>query len=228
MWGGGEIVKTVKITLHGADHSTFIQGNIGTSNWGLNLLQEENVIPDIVAMAHHCEVLSIRGCVTSKLHWECCVWSYKYYKSVQLAVECSAFFPVSFRTCLYVLGLISKTKQGCELLKLQGWDAVRHSRRQQWPVVPDEVEQQPQPQPTLLSSVPSTLSLNSESTSSRHNSESDSTQPSKCFFNSFLTIRHTFKHIKHSDFLKVKVIHLWHYIRNPALFAIKPPKESLW
>ncbi|XP_066501581.1 rapamycin-insensitive companion of mTOR [Hoplias malabaricus] len=119
-------------------------GNIGTSNWGLNLLQEENVIPDIVALAHHCEVLSIRG------------------------------------TCLYVLGLISKTKQGCELLKLQGWDAVRHSRRQQWPVVPDEVEQQQQqlPPPTLLSSVPSTLSLNSESTSSRHNSESDSTQPS--------------------------------------------------
>ncbi|KAF4077564.1 hypothetical protein AMELA_G00209630 [Ameiurus melas] len=117
-------------------------GNIGTSNWGLNLLQEENVIADIVALAHHCEVLSIRG------------------------------------ICLYVLGLISKTKQGCELLKLQGWDAVRHSRRQQWPVVPDEVEQQPPPPPTLLSSVPSTLSLNSESTSSRHNSESDSTQPS--------------------------------------------------
>lgn len=101
-------------------------------------------------------------------------------------------FHVSFRTSLYVLGLISKTKQGCELLKVQGWDAVRHSRRQQWPVVPDEVEQQPPPPPTLLSSVPSTLSLNSESTSSRHNSESDSTQPSKCFSNCFLIIRCNF------------------------------------
>lgn len=157
-----------------------------------------------------------------------------YDKSFQLAIECPVLFPVSFRTCLYVLGLISKTKQGCELLKLQGWDAVRHSRRQQWPVVPDEVEQQPPPQPTLLSSVPSTLSLNSESTSSRHNSESDSTQPSKRFFNSFLTIRHTFKHMKQSDVFffwlvpeSQGVIHLWHYIRNPALFAIKPPKESL-
>ncbi|XP_026052059.1 rapamycin-insensitive companion of mTOR-like [Carassius auratus] len=127
-------------------------GNIGTSNWGLNLLQEENVIPDIVALAHDCEVLSIRG------------------------------------TCLYILGLISKTKQGCELLKLHGWDAVRHNRRQLWPVVPDEVEQsqnlqqqqqQQQQQPLIhLSSAPSTLSLTSESTSSRHNSESDSTQPS--------------------------------------------------
>ncbi|MFT7797327.1 rapamycin-insensitive companion of mTOR isoform X1 [Arapaima gigas] len=114
-------------------------GNIGSSNWGLNLLQEENVIPDIVALAQHCEVLSIRG------------------------------------TCLYVLGLISKTKQGCEVLKQHGWDAVRHSRRQLWPVVSDELERQ---LPSELSSVPSTLSLNSESTSSRHNSESESTQPS--------------------------------------------------
>ncbi|XP_051955427.1 rapamycin-insensitive companion of mTOR-like [Xyrauchen texanus] len=134
-------------------------GNIGTSNWGLNLLQEENVIPDIVNLAHDCEVLSIRG------------------------------------TCLYVLGLISKTKQGCELLKLHGWDAVRHNRRQLWPVVPDEVEQQQnlqqlqqqqqqQQQPLIqLSSAPSTLSLNSESTSSRHNSESDSTQPSMYILN---------------------------------------------
>ncbi|XP_061116623.1 rapamycin-insensitive companion of mTOR isoform X2 [Conger conger] len=77
-------------------------------------------------------------------------------------------------TSLYVLGLISKTKQGCELLKQQGWDAVRHSRRQLWPVVPDEVEQ---PVSSELSSVPSTLSLNSESTGSRHNSESETTQP---------------------------------------------------
>ncbi|XP_016533562.1 rapamycin-insensitive companion of mTOR isoform X2 [Poecilia formosa] len=110
-------------------------GNIGSSNWGLNLLQEENVIPDILALAQHCEVLSVRG------------------------------------TCIYVLGVISKTKQGCEVLKQYGWDAVRHSRRTLWPVTPDEVDTQ---LTSELSSVPSTLSLNSESTSSRHNSESES------------------------------------------------------
>uniref|UniRef100_A0A667WIT3 RPTOR independent companion of MTOR complex 2 n=1 Tax=Myripristis murdjan TaxID=586833 RepID=A0A667WIT3_9TELE len=114
-------------------------GNIGSSNWGLNLLQEENVIPDILALAQHCEVLSVRG------------------------------------TCVYVLGVISKTKQGCEVLKQYGWDAVRHSRRTLWPVTPEEVDTQ---LTSELSSVPSTLSLNSESTSSRHNSESES-QPSK-------------------------------------------------
>ncbi|XP_068106549.1 rapamycin-insensitive companion of mTOR isoform X2 [Hyperolius riggenbachi] len=113
-------------------------GNIGSSNWGLNLLQEENVIPDILALAQHCEVLSIRG------------------------------------TCAYVLGLLSKTKQGCDILKQHNWDAVRHSRRQLWPVVPDDIEQLC----NELSSVPSTLSLNSESTSSRHNSESESALPS--------------------------------------------------
>ncbi|KAK6306124.1 hypothetical protein J4Q44_G00230490 [Coregonus suidteri] len=109
-------------------------GNIGSSNWGLNLLQDENVIPDILALAQHCEVLSIRG------------------------------------TCVYVLGVISKTRQGCEVLKQYGWDAVRHSRRTLWPVTPDEVDTQ---MTSELSSVPSTLSLNSESTSSRHNSESE-------------------------------------------------------
>ncbi|CDQ60307.1 unnamed protein product [Oncorhynchus mykiss] len=117
------------------------QGNIGSSNWGLNLLQEEGVIPDIVVLALHCEVLSVRG------------------------------------TCLYVLGLISKTRQGCDMLKQHGWDAVRHSRRTLWPVVPDDMEPHPNP-PSLLSSVPSSLSLASDSTSSMHNSESDSTQPS--------------------------------------------------
>ncbi|XP_065511625.1 rapamycin-insensitive companion of mTOR isoform X3 [Caloenas nicobarica] len=115
-------------------------GNIGSSNWGLNLLQEENVIPDIMALAQHCEVLSVRG------------------------------------TCVYVLGLIAKTKQGCDILKHHNWDAVRHSRRQPWPVVPDDMEQLC----NELSSVPSTLSLNSESTSSRHNSESESA-PSSMF-----------------------------------------------
>ncbi|NXA44931.1 RICTR protein, partial [Nothocercus julius] len=115
-------------------------GNIGSSNWGLNLLQEENVIPDIMALAQHCEVLSVRG------------------------------------TCVYVLGLIAKTKQGCDILKHHSWDAVRHSRRQPWPVVPDDMEQLC----NELSSIPSTLSLNSESTSSRHNSESESA-PSSMF-----------------------------------------------
>ncbi|NXE29811.1 RICTR protein, partial [Ardeotis kori] len=115
-------------------------GNIGSSNWGLNLLQEENVIPDIMALAQHCEVLSVRG------------------------------------TCVYALGLIAKTKQGCDILKHHNWDAVRHSRRQPWPVVPDDMEQLC----NELSSIPSTLSLNSESTSSRHNSESESA-PSSMF-----------------------------------------------
>ncbi|KAL4617283.1 rapamycin-insensitive companion of mTOR-like isoform X2 [Arapaima gigas] len=81
-------------------------GNIGSSTWGLNLLQEENVIPDILALAQQCEVLSIRG------------------------------------TCLYVLGLISSTKQGCNMLKQHGWDAVRHPRNQLWPLVLDEEDPQ--------------------------------------------------------------------------------------
>ncbi|KAM7147671.1 rapamycin-insensitive companion of mTOR isoform 7-T13 [Molossus nigricans] len=128
-----EEIKKLKASL-------WALGNIGSSNWGLNLLQEENVIPDILKLAKQCEVLSIRG------------------------------------TCVYVLGLIAKTKQGCDILKCHNWDSVRHSRKHLWPVVPDDVEQLC----NELSSIPSTLSLNSESTSSRHNSESESA-PSSMF-----------------------------------------------
>uniref|UniRef100_A0A4W3JTQ3 RPTOR independent companion of MTOR complex 2 n=1 Tax=Callorhinchus milii TaxID=7868 RepID=A0A4W3JTQ3_CALMI len=108
-------------------------GNIGSSNWGLNLLQEENVVPDMIALAQQCEILSVRG------------------------------------TCVYVLGLLAKTKPGCDVLKQHSWDCVRHSRRHPWPVAPDDMEQLY----SELCSVPSTLSLNSECASSRHNSESE-------------------------------------------------------
>ena len=37
------------------------QGNIGSANWGVNLLLEEGVVPEVVALAQHCEVLSVRG-----------------------------------------------------------------------------------------------------------------------------------------------------------------------
>lgn len=106
-------------------------GNIGSTNWGLNLLLEESVIPDIVSLAYHCEVLSIRG------------------------------------TCVYVLGLMSKTKPGCEALKQEGWDSVRHSRSTLWPVDPEEFEAHLKP-----------CSLNfTESTSSQHNSDRESVNP---------------------------------------------------
>uniref|UniRef100_A0AAR2KBP4 RPTOR independent companion of MTOR, complex 2 a n=1 Tax=Pygocentrus nattereri TaxID=42514 RepID=A0AAR2KBP4_PYGNA len=115
-------------------------GNIGSSNWGVNLLQEENIIPDIITLAQSCEVLSIRG------------------------------------VCIYVLGVISRTRQGSEVLKVLGWDSVRHGRRQQWPIV-EEMETR---LPGELSSIPSTLSLNSESNSSQRESESES-QPSEMY-----------------------------------------------
>ncbi|XP_071322284.1 rapamycin-insensitive companion of mTOR-like isoform X2 [Trachinotus anak] len=131
-WAG---IKQLKAAL-------WALGNIGSSNWGLNLLLEERVIPDIVALAHDCEVLSIRG------------------------------------TCLYVLGLISKTRQGCDTLKLLGWDAVRHGHGALWPVVLEELEPQSKPH-NLLPSVPGVFRVN-EPTSPRHNIETTNLQPSVC------------------------------------------------
>ncbi|XP_029941324.1 rapamycin-insensitive companion of mTOR-like [Salarias fasciatus] len=93
-------------------------GHIGSSNWGVKLLQEDGLIPDLVSLAHHCEVLSVRG------------------------------------TCVYVLGLISKTWQGCDSLKQHGWDAVRHSLNTLWPVVPEELEPPSKPCAPLPSTAP--------------------------------------------------------------------------
>uniref|UniRef100_A0A8C4ZMQ3 Rapamycin-insensitive companion of mTOR n=1 Tax=Gadus morhua TaxID=8049 RepID=A0A8C4ZMQ3_GADMO len=168
--------------------------NIGSSNWGLNLLQEENVIPDILAMAQHCEVLSIRG------------------------------------TCVYVLGVISKTRQGCEVLKQHGWDAVRHSRRTQWPVTPEEVDAM---LTSELSSVPSTLSLNSESTSSRHNSESES-QPSMYIMDDDKC--EVLEHLDESSYLRCKpakerspftILASTRFVRNRLINSLSLPSKKL-
>ena len=34
---------------------------MGTSVWGINLLQEQNIIPEIIKLAEECGVFSIRG-----------------------------------------------------------------------------------------------------------------------------------------------------------------------
>ncbi|KAK7895781.1 hypothetical protein WMY93_021106 [Mugilogobius chulae] len=85
---------------------------------------------DIVALAYHCEVFSIRG------------------------------------TCVYVLGLMSRTKHGCEALKQEGWDSVRHSRSTLWPVVPEEFEAHLKP--ITLTSPESSSSMHSNDTESAH------------------------------------------------------------
>lgn len=41
------------------------------------------------------------------------------------------------RTCFYVLGLISKTRQGADSLSCLGWESIRHSRGEYFPVVED-------------------------------------------------------------------------------------------
>ncbi|XP_035698302.1 rapamycin-insensitive companion of mTOR-like [Branchiostoma floridae] len=52
---------------------------------------------------------------------------------IRLAEDCPV---LSVRgTCLYVLGLVAKTRQGCDILREHGWESVRHGRDDPWPVV---------------------------------------------------------------------------------------------
>ncbi|XP_033125633.1 rapamycin-insensitive companion of mTOR-like [Anneissia japonica] len=79
--------------------SLWALGHIGSSNWGLKLLEKEEIIPDVIRLAEECSVFSVRG------------------------------------TCFNVLGLLAKTKQGSDILSTLGWESIRHSRRDRWPVV---------------------------------------------------------------------------------------------
>lgn len=40
-----------------------LQGHIGTSSWGLEMLQEREIIPDVIKLAEECGVFSMRGLV---------------------------------------------------------------------------------------------------------------------------------------------------------------------
>ncbi|XP_041475993.1 rapamycin-insensitive companion of mTOR-like isoform X2 [Lytechinus variegatus] len=81
--------------------SLWALGHTGSTTWGLKLLQQEGIIPDIIRLAEECEVFSIRG------------------------------------TCFYVLGLISKTRQGADSLSSLGWESIRHCRGDYFPVMED-------------------------------------------------------------------------------------------
>ncbi|ODO05811.1 hypothetical protein I350_04872 [Cryptococcus amylolentus CBS 6273] len=64
-------------------------GNIGSTEGGLPFLEDEEIIEDIVEVAEHSAVLTIRG------------------------------------TCFFVIGLISSTRMGAEILEEFGWIATR-------------------------------------------------------------------------------------------------------
>lgn len=48
-----------KSVSHG--HILFFQGHVGSTNWGINFLVEEAIIPEIVRLAEECGNFAIRG-----------------------------------------------------------------------------------------------------------------------------------------------------------------------
>ncbi|KAM3599348.1 uncharacterized protein V6R79_004163 [Siganus canaliculatus] len=140
-----------------------LYGQLVHDKAGCQLLQAQNVVPDLSD--------SVRSPVLDR--WEgirqlkAALWALGHIGSstwglnllleegviadiVDMAHNCEV---LSIRgACLYVLGLISKTRQGCDTLKQQGWDAVRHNRSMLFPVVQEELEPQTRPQQQLSSS----------------------------------------------------------------------------
>ncbi|KAI9140964.1 Rapamycin-insensitive companion of mTOR, N-term-domain-containing protein [Paraphysoderma sedebokerense] len=87
-------------------------GTIGATKMGLPFLEETNIIKDIVNIAENAEVLSIKGFVTSPFP---CVLLSRFNNLLKI-FWC--------RTCLHVLGLISKSQGGSEILEELGWESV--------------------------------------------------------------------------------------------------------
>uniref|UniRef100_UPI00358F50D2 rapamycin-insensitive companion of mTOR isoform X3 n=1 Tax=Myxine glutinosa TaxID=7769 RepID=UPI00358F50D2 len=131
-WEG---VRELKAALWGLGH-------IGASPWGVTMLAETALLPDIADLARTCPVLSVRG------------------------------------TCLYVMGLVASTQQGCDALRPLGWEGVRRALHHPWPLPPDDglvppPPPLPGPLPRRLPSTPSSISLRSGSVGSRHTSEGE-------------------------------------------------------
>lgn len=86
------------------DHARCSQGNIGAAEGGLPFLEDEDLIPDLILVAQESPILSVRG----------------YVRSLSLQ---NLTHP-SVRTAFFVLGLISSTIAGAEVLSDHGWDAT--------------------------------------------------------------------------------------------------------
>ncbi|CAN9504696.1 unnamed protein product [Ophioblennius macclurei] len=143
-----------------------LYGQLVQEKTGCQLLQTQGVVPNLSSLVRHPVLEHWKGIKELKAalwalgHVGSSNWGVKLLQEdglipdlVSLAHHCEV---LSVRgTCLYVLGLISKTWQGCDTLKHHGWDAVRHSLNVLWPVVPEELEPAPKPC-NLPPSAPST------------------------------------------------------------------------
>jgi len=81
-------------TLTKAKGCLWAIGNVGSMELGAPFLEESEIVGDIVNIAEHAEVISIRG------------------------------------TACFVLGLLSRSTHGYEMLREHGWDSAVNSRGQ--------------------------------------------------------------------------------------------------
>lgn len=82
------------------------KGNIGSTNGGLPFLEDEEIIEGIIEIAEQSPVLTMRGYVIHR------PLPFRLIKS-------------SLRTCFFVIGLISSTRMGAEILEEYGWISTR-------------------------------------------------------------------------------------------------------
>ncbi|XP_071799748.1 rapamycin-insensitive companion of mTOR-like [Asterias amurensis] len=131
--------KDVYVPVH-------LYGQLVQHKAGCETLEKQQYIPELCDIVRYADITSY----SSILNLKAALWALGHTGTssyglqllsaesiipdiIRLAEECEVF---SIRgTCFYVLGLFSKNRQGADLLSSLGWESVRHSRAEYFPVL---------------------------------------------------------------------------------------------
>ncbi|XP_002741655.1 rapamycin-insensitive companion of mTOR-like [Saccoglossus kowalevskii] len=125
-----------------------LYGQLVQHKAGSDLLDKQDAVPELSRSVRYPEldqegILNLKAAIWGLGHIGSSIWGLKLLLQeeiiadiIRLAEECEIY---SIRgTCFYVLGMIAKTKNGADLLRSLGWESVRHSRKDIWPVVEED------------------------------------------------------------------------------------------
>ncbi|XP_071846524.1 rapamycin-insensitive companion of mTOR-like isoform X2 [Apostichopus japonicus] len=125
-----------------------LYGQLVQHKIGAELLEKQNVIPELCSRVHLADISSSERLMELKS----ALWCLGHMGSsplglkllekmniipeiIRLAEECEVF---SIRgTCFFVIGLLSKTKAGADILSSLGWESVRRTRNEFFPIAND-------------------------------------------------------------------------------------------
>ncbi|XP_067933265.1 rapamycin-insensitive companion of mTOR-like [Watersipora subatra] len=159
-----------EVDIKQAKAAIWVVGHIGSSVFGLGLLEKQGLLPCLINMAERSHVLTLRGYVTLSALF---ISDIDEPHVVILRVFAKKLHKLRY-TAYYALGLVASTQAGVHRLAEHGWRSVMNHRSEEWPVVSSE----------MLFSDPDAVreirSLSGGSSMSHSSGRSDSTDRDGC------------------------------------------------